>query len=62
MISEELLLRERELLKRVPFCRRHLKNLRDHHGFPYIKAGAAVLYHMPSVEKWLLRKQRGETE
>lgn len=27
-------------------------------GLPYIKQGQQVMYHVPSVVKWLLRRQR----
>jgi len=39
-------------------CRRSVTNLLKK-GLPHIKLGRRILFHPPSVEKWLLRKQRG---
>ncbi len=40
-------------------CRRSIGNLINK-GLPHIKLGSRVLFHPPTVNKWLLRQQRGE--
>jgi hypothetical protein len=39
-------------------CRRSIANLLKK-GLPHVKLGRRILFHPPSVEAWLLRKQRG---
>lgn len=47
-----------ELLRRIPVCKATLKNWRTRGWLPYIKAGARILYHWPTVRAALLRRQR----
>jgi len=39
-------------------CRRSIANLLRN-GLPHVKLGRRILFHPPSVERWLLSKQRG---
>jgi hypothetical protein len=39
-------------------CRRSVANLLKK-GLPHIKLGSRILFHPPSVERWMLRQQRG---
>ena len=50
---------EAELLERVPFSRRTLHVRRAAGEIPFIKLGARVIYHWPTVEQRLIRMQRG---
>lgn len=52
-----------ELLQRLPISRRTLANWRTSGKIPYVcLAGGRVLFHWPSVEEALLRRQHGGTE
>jgi len=42
-------------------CRRSIWNLMKK-GLPHVKLGRRILFHPPSVEAWILRKQKGEVE
>jgi len=55
----KLFLDEKELLKRLPICRRTLFNWRESGKIPCIKIGRRCLYHYPSIQAALLRLQRG---
>jgi hypothetical protein len=49
---------EKELLKRVPACRRTIINWRQKEIIPFICLGRKkVIYHWPSVEAALLKLQ-----
>jgi hypothetical protein len=48
---------EGEVLERIPVCRRTLSNWRERGDIQFIRIGRRVLYHWPSVEAGLLRKQ-----
>ena len=51
---------EKQLLARLPISRRTLFNWRFSGNIPYVNVGGRrVLYHWPSVEAALLRRQRG---
>lgn len=56
------ILSERQMLGRLPICRRTLANWRLSGKIPYIKMDKRVLFHWPSVEAALLRLQRGGVE
>jgi hypothetical protein len=50
---------EKELLKRIPVSRRTLFNWRKDGKIPFINTGGRKnLYHLPSVERALLRMQK----
>lgn len=54
---------EKELLKRLPVSRRTLFNWRATGKIPFVRLGGRrVLFHWPSVEAALLRKQQGGTQ
>jgi hypothetical protein len=46
------------LMQHLPLCRRSIFMLRKQGKLPYIKLGAKVLFHLPSVQEALLRMQR----
>lgn len=48
-----------ELLTRVPMCRKTLWKWRKNGIIPYVQAGGKILFHWPSVEAALVRRQRG---
>jgi predicted site-specific integrase-resolvase len=51
---------ERELLKRLPVSRRTLFSWRTSGKIPFVHLGGRrILFHWASVEKALLRQQRG---
>jgi predicted DNA-binding transcriptional regulator AlpA len=51
---------EKELLKRIPVSRRTLFNWRTTGKIPSVRLGGRrVLFHWPSIEAALLRKQMG---
>ena len=51
---------EKELLKRLPVSRRTLFNWRATGKIPFVRLGGRrVLFHWPSIEAALLRKQHG---
>jgi hypothetical protein len=50
---------EKELLAKLPICRRTLGNWKANGFIPYIKIGRRCLYHWASVQGALLRRQRG---
>jgi hypothetical protein len=54
-------LTEIEILKRIPVCRRTIKDWRDAGTLPYVRLPGSrrVIYHWPTVEGALLRHQRG---
>jgi hypothetical protein len=47
------LIREKELLKDLPFSPRHLWNLRRRRLIPYMKVGRCVMYNPVAVERAL---------
>jgi len=54
---------EKELLKRLPVSRRTLFSWRTTGKIPFVRLGGRrVLFHWPSIEAALLRKQRGGTQ
>jgi len=51
---------ERELLRRLPVSRRTLFSWRTTGKIPFVRLGGRrVLFHWPSIEAALLRKQKG---
>ena len=51
---------EKELLKRLPVSRRTLFSWRTSGKIPFVHLGGRrVLFHWPSIEAALLRKQKG---
>ena len=51
---------ESELLRHLPMSRRTVFNQRLKGEIPFIRlAGRRIIYHWPSVQAALLRKQRG---
>jgi predicted site-specific integrase-resolvase len=51
---------EKQLLARLPVCRRTLFSWRTSGKIPYVRLGGRrILFHWPSVEAALLRYQRG---
>lgn len=51
---------EKELLKRLPVSRRTLFSWRTTGKIPFVRLGGRrVLFHWPSIEAALLRKQQG---
>src|SRR5262249_11279714 len=50
---------EKELLRRIPICRRTAKNLPDQQKLPYIALNGRILYDWPCVRQALLRLQVG---
>jgi len=58
--SETVFIGEKELLKRLPVSRRTLFNWRTTGKIPFVRLGGRrVLFHWPSIEAALLRKQNG---
>ena len=57
--SAEAFIDQSEMLKRLPICAGTLKNWRKRELIPYAKLGARIVYHWPTVEAALLRRQRG---
>lgn len=53
---------EKELLAKLPICRRTAYNWIKQGKLPCIKIGRRKIFHMPSVEAALLRLQRGGVE
>jgi hypothetical protein len=53
------LIDEPEILKRVPVSRRTWGNWKAKGIVPFIRIGRRCLYHWPSVEAALLRRQTG---
>jgi hypothetical protein len=53
------LIDEPEVLTRVPVSRRTWGNWKAKGIVPFIRIGRRCLYHWPSVEAALVRKQRG---
>lgn len=49
---------EKELLKRLPICRRTAFNWIKQGKLPCVKIGRRKLFHWPTVEAALLRQQR----
>jgi hypothetical protein len=49
----------KEMLRRIPVCRKTLWNLCQSEKIPSVKLGDRVIFHWVSVEASLLRKQRG---
>jgi hypothetical protein len=50
---------EKELLARLPICRRTAFNWIQQGKLPCVKIGRRKIFHWPSVEAALLRLQRG---
>lgn len=50
---------EPQVLARVSVCRRTWYNWRKNGFVPYVKLGRRILYHWPSVEAAILRRQKG---
>ena len=50
---------EKELLRRLPVCRRTAFAWRKNGKLPSVRIGRRNLFHWPSVEAALLRLQRG---
>lgn len=51
---------EKELLKRLPVSRRTLFSWRTTGKIPFVRLGGRrVLFHWPSIEAALLRRQKG---
>ncbi len=48
-----------ELLTLIPVCRRTLRNWMDAGTIPFCRMGGRILFHQESVEKAILRQQRG---
>jgi hypothetical protein len=57
--SGDTFLDEKQILARLPICRRTLFNWRASGKIPHLKIGRRNLFHWPSVEQALLRQQRG---
>jgi predicted site-specific integrase-resolvase len=58
--SETAFIDEKELLNRIPVSRRTLFSWRETGKIPCVRLGGRrVLFHWPSVEAALLRKQKG---
>jgi hypothetical protein len=57
--SGETFLDEKQLLTRLPICRRTAFTWIQQGKLPCVKIGRRKLYHWPSVEASLLRQQRG---
>jgi hypothetical protein len=57
--SGDTFLDEKQILARLPICRRTLFNWRASGKIPHLKIGRRNLFHWPSVEAALLRQQRG---
>ena len=57
--SGEIFLDEKQLLTRLPICRRTAFKWIQEGKLPVVKIGRRKLYHFPSVEAALLRQQRG---
>jgi hypothetical protein len=60
--SGDSFLDEKQILARLPICRRTLFNWRASGKIPHVKIGRRNLFHWPSVEAALLRQQRGGDE
>jgi len=60
--SGDTFLDEKQILARIPICRRTLFNWRSSGKIPHLKIGRRNLFHWPSVEAALLRQQHGGTE
>jgi hypothetical protein len=52
------LLDEKAMLRRLPVSRRTLVDWKSKNIIPFIRIGRRCLYHWPSVEAALLRRQR----
>jgi hypothetical protein len=57
--SEAGFIDEKQLLARLPVSRRTLFSWRVSGKIPHVKIGRRVLFHWPSCEAALLRRQRG---
>jgi predicted DNA-binding transcriptional regulator AlpA len=58
--GEAAFIDEKELLKRLPVSRRTLFSWRTTGKIPFVRLGGRrVLFHWPSIEAALLRKQNG---
>jgi hypothetical protein len=62
LASEDTFLDEKQILARLPICRRTLFSWRQSGKIPHLKIGRRNLFHWPSVEAALLRQQHGGTE
>jgi predicted site-specific integrase-resolvase len=60
--SGENFLDEKQLLTRLPICRRTAFNWIQQGKLPCVKIGRRKLFHWPSVEAALLRLQRGAVQ
>ena len=52
-------LNEKQLLMRIPICRRTLTTWKRKDIIPYVAVGGRVLYDWQSCRQALLRRQRG---
>jgi hypothetical protein len=60
--DEEGFIGEKELLAKLPVCRRTIFNWIQQGKLPCVKIGRRKIYHWPSVQAALLRLQRGGGE
>ena len=57
--KDQAFIDEKQLLARLPVSRRTLFNWRVSGKIPHVKIGRRNLFHWPSIEDALLRKQKG---
>ncbi len=60
--SGENFLDEKQLLTKLPICRRTAFNWIRQGKLPCVKIGRRKLFHWPSVETALLRQQKGAVQ
>jgi hypothetical protein len=60
--SENSFLDEKQLLTRIPICRRTALNWINQGKLPVVRIGRRKLFHWPTVEAALLRQQRNGGE